>query len=463
MAESKEKTTNLYEFLLTRATPESSKDIPHITDFHYVAFVRDPILRQSTFIDISAMVPANTLAVIESEISNKKFPEYELTCYQIKEIDKSTEDGTNRQMKIYASFVTIVRTERLTESLSTNREVAEGSVPVRMLLTNSIAWQMSVNTSFNKIFAPSPKEEPLNPILIALETIINNDFNPQKDQPSKLTSFTDYIINKYAGDNKNIKQIILADKNQVNLSPYEQILVPPTIPEINVPEYIISTYKPFHTPSFWFFDTFNFADYDGVKSENGKIPIWCILINFYNCQEIFKTSQYDITKDSNISVFTHLLGSVPFVDSSSVLARPNAMVNFIRSNMTQQIEKLGDIPGVRMADNTTEKQAARVTSLKVYHTDSFDSAKKRISDCMQLFSEIDRIEYYETTNTSPEWLQFGKLYNLETDAETGINTYKYIHTPICIVNIFKRRQTKDDTMECINKYAMLRLAESSQK
>jgi hypothetical protein len=465
MAEDK-KTTAVYEFLLTR-TNEIDKTLPHITDFHYIAFIRDPIAKQATYIDMQAMVPTATLTVIETEISNGKFPQYELTGNLMKEIDVVNENGENTQKIFYRTFVVIVSISKQKDNTSSDRPTGEGAIPVRMLLVNPVAYQMFKNTGFNKILGPytlpdDPDND--NPILIALETIINNSFNPQSDD-SKLTSFMDYVRKKYAGsiETKDIKQVVLADKTKVNLHQWGQITIPPTLPEINVPEYIINTYKPFTTPSYWFFDSFNFGNYDNDSAPvNGKIPIWGLLICFYNCLNVFK--KVDISKDSDITTFTHLLGTAPFVDAMGILNRPNAMVNFIGPNMTQKLEKFGDPPKVLKSDNTYETQEARMTSLKIYYPDDIDNAKDRISDCMELFSKhIDRIEFYETTNTTPEWLQFGKLYNMEfdLDVEPRINLNTYIHTPICIANIFKRRQTRDATLECINKYSMLRLVNPS--
>jgi len=457
-----ETTSAIYEILLTRAN-SSDKYLPHITDFHYLAFIRNPISRQAAYIDAQVIIPVTTLTVIETEINNGRFPNYELTCYQIKDADKINEKESNIQTVFYSTFVTIINISRQKDNTTSERAIAEGSIPARILLVNPIAFQMSKNTSFNKIFTPYTLTESgeQNPCLIALETIINNAFNPQFEV-SQISSFTDYIIKKYAGDSKNIKQFVLGDKNTLNLTCYSQITVPPTLPEINVPEYLISTYKPFSSPTFWFFDPFNFGNYDNEsESVNGVIPIWCLLINFLNCLSAFK--KIDISTDSNIITFTHLIKSLPFVDSAGILNRPNAVVNFIGPNMTQTLETFGDIPNVLMANNTSEKQKERVTSLKVYYPDSLESAKTRIQDSMKMFTEtIDRIEFYETTNSTPSWLQFGRLYNFEKDEKTAINSNQYLHTPITIVNIFKRRQTRGNSLEAITKYAMLRLVNLSQ-
>lgn len=432
-----ETTTNVYEFLLMRAK-EGDKNLPNITDFHYIAFIRNPVLKQATYIDMQAQVPITTLTVIDAEINNGKFPQYELCCYQIKDIDKSDDNAENRQKLFYTTFVNIISISEQKDTSSTARPQAESTIPVRMLLVNPIAWQMNINTGFNKVFERK----------IALDTI---------------NEFAEYMIKKYGASAKNIKKFELADKNTVNLIPYPQITIPPTLPEINIPEYIIHTYKSHSTPCLWFFDTFNFGDYDKASApENGKIPIWCLLINFFNCANTFK--KIDISKDVDIPMLTHLIGTAKFTDTRGILNRPNPMVNFYGPNMTQVLKKLGSLPQTQKTDVSYQTESARHTSLKVYYPDSQDNAEKRLVDCVSLFSEhIDRIEYYETANTSPDWLQFGKLYNIEyslkIDNNPKINENKYIHTPLVILNIFKRRQAKDNLLECINKYAMLRLVE----
>ncbi|MCK9439487.1 MAG: hypothetical protein WC188_03950 [Candidatus Caldatribacteriota bacterium] len=454
---------NVYSFILTRPNDYDGK-IPHITDFHYVAFIRNPILKQSTYIDIQAVVPMATIIIIENEINNGKFPLYELSCYELKNIDKINESDKNIQKLIYTTFVNIVNITKLIDNNSPDRILTEGSIPTRMLVVDPVSYQMSQNTGFNYIFGPKVKEHEndteINPHLIALETIINNSFNPQI-QESKLMSFMDYVIKKYSAQFQNIKQHVLADKNCINFTKYDQIMVPPTLPEINVPEYIINTYKPFNSPTFWFFDIFNFANYDNASTpSNGKIPIWSLLINFFNCFNIFK--KIDISTNVSITMNTKLLKTEQFIDNFGIFNRPNAIVNFISPNMTHTQVSLGETPNVLRTDNSYKKQTSRITSMKVYYPDSLQYAKKRIEECRKIFIEqIDRIEHYETTLTTPDWLQFGQLYNLEFDTATGINTFKYIHTPIAIINIFKRREMKDDTLECINKYTMIRLVNKS--
>jgi len=239
---------------------------------------------------------------------------------------------------------------------------------------------------------------------------------------------------------------------------YDQITIPSSITKIQVPEYIIDAYKPFSTPSLWLFDIFNFGNYDGESEPvNGEIPIWCILLNFYNALETFK--KRDISKDIDIKQFTRLIKTVPYTDYFENLCKPNSVVSFVNTSQSTQITELfGELSSVILTDNTSQKLGERINSLKIEYADSLVEAKKRIIDCINLIQkQINQIEIYETTNTSPDWLQFGYLYNFERDKKTGENLNRYIHTPLVILNIFKRQEQTEGKMEHILKYSMIRL------
>jgi len=457
MSETTSKVSNTYQFLMTRIQDKSEGAIPHISDFYYIAFIRDIIRRQSTFIEAFALISRATISLIDAEISVGNYPSYELTGYELTGDGNDNEDKKQIYKTFYSTNVIILCAESQKENISSARNVEDYAVPVKLLLVHPIAYQMSKNTGLNINYSPVVTPEPKNPKLIALETIINNQFNPQYNE-SEIESFTQSVVNKYASQPKHIKQIVFGDRSNLNLTNYGCIYVPATIPEINVPEYIINNYKPFNTPSYWFLDTFNFGDYDNSADsyENGKIPIWAILINFFNCINTFKKE--DISKNIITMVHTHLLKREDFIDSFGTFNRPNAIVNFIDGDSKYHKIKMGDLPKRTVSDNSQVVQDSQVTSFTVFYNDTIDAAKDRLVACRQLFNnQIDCIEFFESPLSTPEWLQFGKLYNMEYDDSTNENTFRYVHTPITIMNIFKRRQIKDDTMENINKYAMLRL------
>ncbi|MDD4081810.1 MAG: hypothetical protein PHD05_00350 [Sphaerochaetaceae bacterium] len=442
--------SNVYQFLLTRIQDKSQGEIPHISDFQYVAFVRDPIRRQSTFIEVFATVALSTITLIHSEISVGKYPYYELSCYLLTGEGEDNVDRSHVQSLIYSTTVVILCADIQKENISTSRADTDFSTNVKFLMVHPVAFQMSKNTGFNIVYSSNKQKARL----LSLSTILNNDFNPHYS--GDITSFTDYIINKYSASSNPIKQVVLGDRANLNYTNYNQISVPSTIPEINVAEYLINTYKPFNTPSYWFLDTFNFTNYEGSGTLTGKIPIWAILINFFNCINTFKKE--DISINYITMIYAHLLKREEFIDSFGIFNRPNAIVNFVGSDMTTSQLKMGELPKTLLTDNSSVTQDSRETSFRIYYPDSVRFAKNRLVACRKLFTDqIEQIEFFETPQSDPMWLQFGKLYNIEYDETTYENKFKFIHTPIVILNIFKRRQIKDDTMENINKYAMLRL------
>lgn len=457
-----DKTTAVYTIILTRADTQTG-ELLTIDDFHYLMISRNPIEKQATMMEGRAMVQINALEIIEENISygigvDQNYPEWELSIYQL--LDGDSPDGGLKL--IYTTSVIITMCHRDMDKTATSNPTIESAIPTIFTMFHPIICQLSKNTGGNNniIFgAQKDPKFPLNPRLIALETIINEDLDEVK--PNEMESFTDYIIKKYAGDKKNIKQIILGnkDKEKINQTSQDQITVPSTLPEINIPEYLIHTYKPFSTPSYWFLDTFNFANYDDEsKPEFGKIPIWCFLINFDNCIKKFKS--VDISKRVDATQSTHKVLTNQFTDVTSKLLRSNAVVTYRSKNMAPTItRKLGGSASILTGKGEYETQENRMTSINVYVPDNnIDEAEKRIIDCVDLFkAQINNIEYFETLNSTPDWLHFGKIYNLEKDPNTMLNKESYIHTPIMILHIFRRRQTKETSLECINRFAMLRM------
>jgi hypothetical protein len=419
MAETK---STFYSLLLTRTQP--NKDLPEISDFAYLIFIRQPGAKQASYIIAQANIPTATLVMIESEISAGSFPDYQL---QIRHVKNDNEN------LIYSAYVKFILPKNYNQNKAgTTVKGTSPTIPVQFLLVNPVIWDMNTNNSFNRTFNDK-KYTALEILELYLSELIM--------KKSKISSW------------------IIGDRTTTNKTLYNQIVIPSTITELQVPEYIIGAYKPYSTPSLWLFDNFTFPFDDSEKKaiKNGELPLMGILLNFYNALENF--TKQDISKDADIKQFTTLLKIIPYSDTLSFLSKPNAVVSFKNTtNMTQVTQLFGNLPKVTLTDNTKETQSQRVTSLEIEYTDNLEEAEKRIVDCVDLMQkQINQIEIYETINTSPEWLQFGYLYNLERDKKTGNNLNRYIHTPISIFNIFLRQEQTIGKMEHIIKYAMLRL------
>jgi len=417
--------STFYNLLLTRTIPD--ENLAEITDFAYLIFIRQPGTKRATYAIAQANIPTATLVVIEAEISAGSFPDYQLQIRHVKD---------NNENLIYSSYVKFILPKNYNQNKAgTTVKGTSPTVPVQFILVNPVIWEMSTNNSFNKTFNDKR--------YTALEI---------------LELYTKEIIKKYSSSSQRLTWDKICDLTTKNKTLYDQVIIPSTITELQVPEYIIGAYKIFSTPSLWLFDNFDFSIKEIENSKaTGKIPIIGLLLNFYNALECFE--KYDISKDADIKQFTTLLKIIPYNDTLSVLSKPNAVVNFKNTtNMTQVTRLFGNLPKVTLSDNTKETQSQRVASLEIEYTDNLEEAETRIVDCVNLMQkQINQIEIYETINTSPEWLQFGYLYNLERDKKTGDNLNRYIHTPLSIFNIFLRQEQTIGKMEHIIKYAMLRL------
>jgi len=422
--------TTLYDLMLIRT--ETVDNINEITDFAYLIFIRQPGTKQSSYIIAQANIPLATLILIEHEASVGLFPNYQL---QIRHIVNGEEN------LIYSTYTKFILPKNYNLNQQGSNSGTAPTVSVQFLLVNPIAWNMNTNNSFNFVFNKQK--------YIAMDIIEKY--------------YVEEIKKKHSGNRPDlIKFQNFADNSTKNTTLYNQITIPSSITELQVPEYMIDAYKPYSTPSLWLFDTFNFGNYDN-KSNNtkGEIPIWCIMLNFYNAIDTFK--KYDISNDLDITQFTSRLKIIQYNDTLKEFIKPNAVVSFTDiANMTQKIELFGNLPFVSRVDNTYEKQPNRTTSLHIKYNDNLKEAERRIVDCVELMNkQINQIEIYETINTSPEWLQFGCLYNFDRDPKYGENLFEYVLTPITIFNIFRRKSQKDTQMEHMMKYAMLRFNSKS--
>lgn len=435
MSEDKKIVGLTYRMSLTKV--EDGNKLPQINDFAYLMFIRQPGFKAASYAIAQANIPETTLRVIESENSTTSRTEFQLQISRIKTDDNEKDEKVDL---FYSSFVYIILPKDHSKRPAPMSRVAGTlpNVPVTMILIHPVLYDMQKHNSFNFVYNIDER---------TILNIIKGDYLDDIKKKRAATS-----------PSKTIKFKLFADMDTVNKSTYGQITIPSTISELQTPEYLIDSYKPFSTPSFWFFDTFNYGNYDKSSDPvNGEIPIWAILLNFFNAVDKFQ--KIDISKDNDIQYWTQLISSIPYTDTLGTLCKEDSVANFINTtDMTQKRELLGKIPSTLKTDNTLEKQEERVSSLEIYYPDNIETAKQRIFDCVNLMqNQIFGVEIYETSNTTPEWLKFGCLYNIERDANTQVNLNKYIHTPLSIINIFLRREQIGGRMEHLMKYSMLRL------
>ena len=396
------------------------------SDVHYVSFVRTPIIKHASFCIIQMNLPSLMVKQLQLNISSNSYETWTLLIYEIAERMSSDTPVDLIFEKPYK-----ILSLQLQEPLLFNKP----NIVVRLLLVNPILYSMDTSTAFNQI---------LNE-LTAFDAI------------KKYEEFIDETYGKFYYHHVGVTE-------KVNKFKYEQIFIPPSVTTINVPKYLINTYKPFHAYSIFFFDDFYF-------SENVDKDITCHLLNLTDVKNSF--NQFDIHKYLDFVRSTKILGKKDFTDPFRILDRigsfvyknANIGINYLKKTVGSAVQSSSQSPETKeIEDRKTnivksqlqeQKLRQSTRSSIIYIPDNKTNAEERLKLAQELmFEKFENICYYETQNCLPYWIQFGFLYNIEMDDPNN-----YLYTPISIVNIFRRTEQKSDIVYCehICKYAMLKL------
>jgi hypothetical protein len=232
---------------------------------------------------------------------------------------------------------------------------------------------------------------------------------------------------------------------------------------IDVPKYIINTYKPFHAYSIYFFDDFYF-------SEDVDKDITCHFLNLADIKNTF--SQFDVQVYLDFVRLTRLIDIKDFTDPFRILDRVGSLIytfssagiDFVKKTVgsviqtAQQLLETKEIEDKKIKvtkksqlQNQKIDQSTRATT--IYIPDNKKNAETRINLARELmFKRFENICFYETQLGLPYWIQFGCLYNMNDQND-------YLYTPISIVNIFRRSEQKSNIVYCDHtcRYAMLKL------
>lgn len=419
-----ESTTLKYEVVFT-----NPKDNTVYSDIHFIYFIRTPIIKQASFSIVQMNLPVVIISQLMQDVATNIFNVWNLTIYAIDEKEDI------QVQEIYSKNITIISVipqEPIT--------FTHPSAIVRILLVNPVLYSLSTSTGFNKI--------------ISNKTALDG-----------IKEFENFLDTNYGKFNHNKVGI----NEKVNNFRYEQIFIPPTINTLNVPKYIINSYKPFHSYSIYFFDDFHF-------DENSDKEVTCHFLNLYNLPSTFPhmfTNEY-----LDFSRFTRKTGKVDFSDQFRVLDKPFASVIYRLKDMVFEFQKQAQSTVTNIASGKSDivtfidksmkiAERAQMQSKKIgqsvrantiYTPDSSENANERIKTAQEMmFNKFEQICFYETERCLPDWLQFGCIYNMEGDAQDDFS--RFLYTPISIINIFKRISEKDTEIYCyhMSKYAMLKL------
>lgn len=395
------------------------------SDIHFLYFIRTPIIKLASFCIIQMNLPFLTVSQLQQNISSNSYEIWDLIIYEISE---STTDPTIDL--IFEKPFTI-----LSMQLQEPMNPTKTDITVRLVLVNPILHSMSTSTAFNQILTQ----------ITAYDAI------------KKYEEFIDTTYGKMFHRH-------IATTEKINKFKYEQIFIPPTVTTLNVPKYLINTYKPFHSYSIYFFDDFYFSE---LADKN----ITTHYLNFADPENTF--DDFDIQEYVDFARMTKKLGKKEFTDQFRLLDRVGAFiyktaqigVDFIKQTFgstpqldtknseTKKVENKQTKVTTSQLQQQKTKQSTR--SSVIYVPDNKENAEERVNVAQELmFKKFDSICFFETENCLPYWVQFGFMYNMEVDAPDD-----YYYTPISIVNIFRRTEQKGQITFCTHllKYAMLKL------
>ncbi len=410
---------------------ESTETKKFINDISFCCFFRTPIFKQASYCVLKINIPVILIQQIQNDINNNKHPKFNLSIYMVKR-----DEEYKRIKQLYYKNFCVVNL-KVEETLLLEKK----NVSCRLLLVNPILYYMANTNTYNKI--------------------LNN-----KTAYQSIQEYEKFIKNTY-GNTFFINHII--DKRNINNFIYEQILIK-IQNDLNVPTQIINTYKPFHSYNYYFFDDFNL-------SEECNKDISCTYLNLSNRQIL---QQFDISKNGEIIQGLRRFEEIKFCDQDYTFNKESQSINFNEYRMiyknkksiqskvpkqdTQKIDEnqldISEEPRkikttkssslYTAKDKKTIPQSSQFTTL--YSPDNPENSMIRFNEAKKFLNEIfENIIVYECNGCMPDWLQFGKLYNLEID---DVNSYLY--TPLNIINIFQRKTKKEIYQSHLIKFSMLK-------
>lgn len=407
-------------------------------DVIYLSIFRCPLIKQAP----CYLLRINTTPIlsnqIRNEINDNNIPSLNMRIYIIDE-----RNNGKLVTPIYDRNLSIVSVNNVTEeNLSRG-----GSVCIDLILTDPILYDMSARLTYNKI----KNSVTAKAVLDDFESFIEKKYGKCFSSTHLISSQNNFIYD----------QLVVMPSSDKTKLPDGTVVAGDFHNDLDVPTYIQNKYKIDNAFSFYFFDDFNLK---------GTSTITRFFISLYDYK---KFPQFDITAQDDVRSQSQRIKSTPVSDINKIIIKDTPVVNYRLPNMTyetrkQQTSKVNQIASTvksalqlssknRTSNvfQTTQTQKTFGQSgdfINIKTPDSVSSAEKRLEIIKDTFiNKIDCIEYFDTTECSYDWLQFGNLYNMSTD-----NPEQFIYTPVSIINIFRRVGTKGEMLSHHTKYAMVK-------
>ena len=295
-----------------------------------------------------------------------------------------------------------------------------------------------------------------------------------------LQDFEGHITSTY-GDNFESRHI-LGKKNEHK---YEQIVTQPTDQEIKLPNrkefkfmckhdadiplFLNYKYKIDNTLSFYFFDDFD------LKSKKAVTRLFIALYDKNKFEKFKISNQQDIIRQ------TQLTGTYPFADVDGLLTPGNTVASSKLINGQYDTKKeqsgssvkgetqvtgeasssKGDPTRKFNAQKTTETQhqIPTKTGQSINQVPDSDAANAQRSEAAnKTFSEkIAQVDSFLTKNCGFDFVRFGVIYPMNEKRPN-----EYLHTPISIMNVFRRDNDKETVLSHSVRFLMVKFGADAQ-
>lgn len=384
-----------------------------ITDVSSMSVIRCPFVHTASYTMLNLSLRTLLYLVMQSEIEKGDYPEIEITCH-ILDMSKPKSDGGG--IKVGERVEKLFKKTFLILKCTTHEYPTKDAnkINATMVLVHPVLLYLNTVNSYNKILLGKT----------ALDMI--------KDYEKHLKdTYGDIFEFKKVGEN-----------HEKNDHDYEQVLIR-LENDLVIPTWLIQTYKPFHTPAFYFFDDFRIDD-------ESKKDITAYLINLGKKDEFTKKTTLDandifmankFVKNIQIGdIFNETTSETPSIIGKDY----NMFFQYKKAEGQTQVPKgkqsdkkfqMDDRDFSAVEASKPTKSSAKPTEIKMtYAPDKIDNAMKRYKNANKLLkTDISHTSVWTLKDSHMDYIQFGKAYVLNPHEST-----EYRHTPISIVNHFVR-------------------------
>lgn len=412
------KTEVNYECILELETGETFNDI------NFVSFIKTPMFKISSFSLIKLYMTKIAAIQITNDIADHNYPKIKLTIWECE-----TEGNKKITPILTITLLCVMIKKERKSAPEDNKDF------VQLILVHPILFFMSRNNIYNTILENVTGQEAIE----AYETFIKGSY----------------------GDIFQFEHIGI---DNINDFKYEQILIK-SPNDLIVPTSLIQNNKPLHNHNWYFFDSFSFSG----KKTNEIICFWMSLFDKN------KLTQFDVTKYPDTRDFIKFVYDTPVADIDSMLNKKGETAIFINhegiyeknevtsSNLIssskkseEKIENMEDREIKLTETNITSEKSFDQSSehITVFVPDYIPTAKERYKICKEFFKSLDSFQFFEISQCSPSFPEFGQIYNLDVDDRSS-----YMFTPYSIINIFNRKNMQEPYLAHMSRFACIKYKE----